>query len=35
VHRNQIGKFELRRHAAAGPVEPRSPFAPTWSGTAP
>ena len=30
VHRNQIGKMELRRHSAAGPVEPRHVFSPTW-----
>jgi acyl-CoA dehydrogenase len=30
VHRNQIGKFELRRHSALGPIEPRPAFAPTW-----
>jgi acyl-CoA dehydrogenase len=32
VHRNQIGKFELRRHSAAGPIEPRPSFAPSWDG---
>ena len=31
VHRNQIGKMELRSHSAAGPVEPRPAFAPTWT----
>src|SRR5215204_5523453 len=31
VHRNQLGKLELRRHADKGPVEPRSTYAPTWS----
>jgi acyl-CoA dehydrogenase len=30
VHRNQIGTFELRRHAAAGPIAPRHVYAPTW-----
>jgi acyl-CoA dehydrogenase len=35
VHRNQIGKFELRRHSAAGPNAPRDVFAPTWSATTP
>ena len=30
VHRNQLGKLELRRHADAGPPSPRAPYAPTW-----
>jgi acyl-CoA dehydrogenase len=34
VHRNQLGKLELRRHADKGPVEPRSTYAPTWSDAA-
>ena len=32
VHRNQLGKLELRRHADKGPIEPYNVFAPTWSG---
>lgn len=32
VHRNQLGKLELRRHAVAPPIEPRHVFAPTWDG---
>ncbi len=31
VHRNQIGRLELRRHATASPIEPRTTFAPDWS----
>jgi acyl-CoA dehydrogenase len=30
VHRNQLGKFELRRHADKGPIEPMTTYAPTW-----
>jgi acyl-CoA dehydrogenase len=30
VHRHQLGKLELRRHAEKGPVEPRSTYAATW-----
>jgi acyl-CoA dehydrogenase len=30
VHRNQLGKLELRRHAGQGPLEPRTTYAPTW-----
>jgi len=30
VHRNQLGKLELRRHADKGPIEPHPPYAPTW-----
>jgi acyl-CoA dehydrogenase len=30
VHRNQLGKLELRRHAGQGPLQPRSTYAPTW-----
>jgi acyl-CoA dehydrogenase len=30
VHRNQLGKLELRRHVGAGPIEPRLEYAPTW-----
>jgi acyl-CoA dehydrogenase len=30
VHRNQLGKLELRRHAGHGPLEPRTTYAPTW-----
>ncbi|HRD99831.1 MAG TPA: acyl-CoA dehydrogenase family protein [Ilumatobacteraceae bacterium] len=29
VHRNQLARLELKRHAALGPVQPR-PYAPTW-----
>jgi acyl-CoA dehydrogenase len=31
VHRNQLAQLELRRHAAEGPIEPRTTYAPTWS----
>ena len=30
VHRNQLGKLELRRHADKGPIEPTSTYAPGW-----
>ncbi len=30
VHRNQLGKFELRRHAGKGPLLPHNVFAPEW-----
>jgi acyl-CoA dehydrogenase len=30
VHRNQLGKLELRRHADAGPPEPMEVFVPEW-----
>ena len=30
VHRNQLGRLELRRHAPKGPVPARAPYAPTW-----
>jgi len=30
VHRNQLGKLELRRHAGKGPIEPTSTYAPGW-----
>jgi acyl-CoA dehydrogenase len=30
VHRNQLGKLELRRHADKGPIEPHVIYAPTW-----
>ncbi len=30
VHRNQLGKLELRRHADKGPIEPRATYAATW-----
>ncbi len=30
VHRNQLGKLEMRRHASAGPLEPRSTYVATW-----
>jgi acyl-CoA dehydrogenase len=30
VHRNQLGKLELRRHAGKGPIEPRITYSPTW-----
>jgi acyl-CoA dehydrogenase len=31
VHRNQLAKLELRRHSEAGPVAPRTRYAPTWA----
>ena len=31
VHRNQLAKLELRRHAPKGPIEPHGVYAPTWS----
>ena len=30
VHRAQLGRLELRRHADLGPVEPREPVVPSW-----
>ena len=30
VHRNQLAKLELRRHAPKGPIEPRTTYSPTW-----
>ena len=30
VHRAQLGRLELKRHADLGPIEPRAPYAPTW-----
>ena len=30
VHRNQIGRLELRRHRNKGPLEPRHVYAPEW-----
>ena len=30
VHRAQLGRLELKRHAHLGPVEPRAPYAPSW-----
>lgn len=30
VHRNQLGRLEMRRHEPAGPVVPREPYSPTW-----
>ena len=30
VHRNQLAKLELRRHAGKGPIEPHIDYAPTW-----
>ncbi|MGD9701089.1 MAG: acyl-CoA dehydrogenase family protein [Acidimicrobiia bacterium] len=30
VHRNQLGKLELRRHADKGPIEPQHADAPAW-----
>jgi acyl-CoA dehydrogenase len=30
VHRNQLGRLELRRHRDLGPVAPRDHYAPTW-----
>jgi acyl-CoA dehydrogenase len=32
VHRNQLGRLELKHHSAKGPVEPRAAYPP--SGTA-
>ena len=33
VHRNQLGRLELRRHAEAGPVTPRTTYSGSWAGT--
>lgn len=33
VHRNQLGRFELKRHADKGPIEPHNIYAPTWGET--
>jgi acyl-CoA dehydrogenase len=30
VHRNQLGKLELRRHTSKGPIEPTTTHTPTW-----
>jgi acyl-CoA dehydrogenase len=30
VHRNQIGRMEIKRHASKGSVEPRMQWAPDW-----
>jgi acyl-CoA dehydrogenase len=30
VHRNQLGKLELARHANKGPIEPHNIFTPEW-----
>jgi acyl-CoA dehydrogenase len=30
VHRNQLGKLELARHANKGPIEPHNVFTPEW-----
>lgn len=30
VHRNQLGRLELRRHADKGPIEPRGVYAGSW-----
>jgi acyl-CoA dehydrogenase len=30
VHRNQLGRLELRRHREQGPIEPHNVFAPEW-----
>ncbi len=30
VHRNQLGRLELRRHADKGPIEPHHIYSPTW-----
>jgi acyl-CoA dehydrogenase len=30
VHRNQIGRLELRRHSPLGPLSPRHVYSPTW-----
>jgi acyl-CoA dehydrogenase len=32
VHRNQLGRLELRLHAGKGPVEPLDAYAPSWPG---
>ncbi len=31
VHRNQLGRLELRRYAGQDPIEPRTTFSPTWA----
>jgi acyl-CoA dehydrogenase len=30
VHRNQLGRSEIKRHSAKGPVTARAPYAPSW-----
>ena len=30
VHRAQLGRLELKRHADLGPIDPRAPYAPSW-----
>ena len=30
VHRNQLGRLEVKRHSSQGPVVPHAPFSPTW-----
>ena len=30
VHRNQLGRLEVKRHSPKGPVEPRAPYTPSW-----
>ncbi len=30
VHRNQLGRLEVARHAGKGPIEPHNVFAPEW-----
>jgi acyl-CoA dehydrogenase len=30
VHRNQLGRLELKRHAQDGPLAPHNVFVPTW-----
>jgi len=31
VHRNQLGRFELRRHADLGPIAPHIDYTPDWA----
>ena len=30
VHRNQLGRLEVKRHATEAPIEPHNRFVPTW-----
>ena len=30
VHRNQLGRLEVKRHSPKGPVTPRASYAPSW-----
>ena len=34
VHRNQLGRLELRRHAESGTVPPRTSYAGSWAASA-